>query len=599
MKGRNQRGSLVWLLSRLRPHVWYMCAALLCICMAGCAAALDPLLMRTLIDYALPTKQLHSALWLASGIATCFLSRSVLQSVGGLVTLTISQRSVRDLRISVLEKFHELCLSYHEQTPIGDKLAILEHDVDEIATFGADTVNEGIRALLLCCVNVAMMAALNVMLAVMLAPLLPLFVLVQRYYRRLLQLHADETRARMGCATALVTEHLGAVPQLQFLGAHQLVLSRAIHAWDAMLRAQLTQRKVQTWFGISVSAIFIAAILLVLGGGSISVISHRLTVGGLVAFYAYIARTFDPIGSSMNIYARFQVVGASIERVRHFLSLQSTIQDKGQQIATTERIAKGFDLRDISCTLSNSIVLSGITATIHAQERLGIVGQTGSGKSTLARLLVRAIEPSGGSICFDGRPLKDYTLGSLRAAICYVPQQPVLFNGTIKDNLTYVRAAATDGELYNALEVAHFTRALGKLPNGLDTYIGPGGALLSGGERQRLAIARAVLTDCAVLILDEATSSLDLPTERAVLDSIERAYPHRMLIMISHRLSSLVWADRLIIVANGRVQATGDHAGLYENSTFYRMLFDGSVMSSEESTDGTVVSPEESTAKAG
>ena len=561
---------------RLGPLRGRIALGLLSVSLAGVAVTIDPLLMRTLIDRALPQHNLHLALELVAGIGLCYFSRSALYGVGSLVNFSISQQCVRDLRVALLDQMNRLSADYHEQTPTGEKLTRMEHDVDEIANLGADTANQSIRAVLFFVLNLAMMAKLSVPMTLTVLPLLPLFAVVQRRFSVRLKAKADKARTEVGSATSVLNEHLAAVPQIQFLGAEEATAQRAVSVWDGMLRAQWVQRRTQIGFSLSISAILVASILLVLALGSAKVLGGALTVGGLVAFYTYVTRVFEPVSSAMDLYARLQSVGASIRRVREVLALEPTVRDLGTRLLGPDHLNRGFEIERVSFSYGRAAILKNLSLRIEAGERVGIIGASGSGKSTLARLLVRAADPDGGSVSLEGYPLHEYTLASLRGTVCYVPQHPILFQGSVRENLLYANPHAQPEELHQAIAGAQFAATLERLPQGLDTPLGPGAVSLSGGERQRLAIARSLLRRSAVLVLDESTSALDAPTEHAVLSSIAGFTPQATLILISHRISSLVWVDRFVLLDRGSIVATGRHDALYAQSPLYRSLFDAS-----------------------
>ena len=573
MKARSDFG---WLLLRLGPMRWRIVLGLVCVSLAGLAVTIDPLLMRTLIDGALPQRNLRWALEMAGGIGLCYFGRSVLNSVGSLVNFSIAQRCVRDLRIALLDQMNRLSADYHEQTPTGEKLTRIEHDVDEIANLGADTANQSIRAILFFALNLAMMARLNLPMTLTVLPLMPLFAIIQRRFSVLLKARADEARIEVGAASSVLTEHLGAVPQIQFLGAEEASTRRTVSIWDGMLRAQWTERRTQIEFSLSIGTILVTSILVVLGFGSVKVLCGVLTVGGLVAFYAYGTRVFDPVSSAMDLYARLQSVGASIRRVREILDLEPTVRDSGKQRLETACLNHGFNLKDVSFSYGPKAALSNLNLQIGAGERIAIIGASGSGKSTLARLLVRTADPGSGRILLERHPLADYTLASVRGAVCYVPQHPVFFQGTVRENLLYAKPRASDEQMLRALQAAQLLSVLSRFPQGLDASLGPGAVGLSGGERQRLAIARSLLRESAALVLDEATSALDAPTERAVLASVAQFRAHQTLIIISHRISSLTWVDRFTLLERGRIVATGTHSALYPRFALYRSLYDAS-----------------------
>jgi ABC-type bacteriocin/lantibiotic exporter with double-glycine peptidase domain len=273
-----------WLLLRLGSMRWRIVLGLACVSVASLVATIDPLLMRALIDRALPQRNLRWALELAGAIGLCYVGRSALSAAGSMVNFSIAQQCVRDLRVALLDQLNRLSSDYHEQTPTGEKLTRIEHDVDEIANLGADTANQSIRAILFCALNLAMMARLNLFMTLTVLPLMPLFAIVQRRFSVRLKTRADEARSEVGTATSLLTEYLAAVPQIQFLGAEEASAQRAVTAWDGMLRTQRIQRQTQIAFSLSIGAILAASILVVLAVGSVKVLAGALTIGGLVAF---------------------------------------------------------------------------------------------------------------------------------------------------------------------------------------------------------------------------------------------------------------------------------------------------------------------------
>lgn len=565
-----------WLLLRLGSMRWRIVLGLACVSVASLVATIDPLLMRALIDRALPQRDLRWALELAGAIGLCYIGRSALSAAGSMVNFSIAQRCVRDLRVELLDQINRLSADYHEQTPTGEKLTRIEHDVDEIANLGADTANQSVRAILFFALNLAMMAKLNLLMTLTILPLMPLFAVVQRSFSVLLKTRAEDTRSKVGLATSILTEHLAAVPQIQFLGAEAASAQRAVTAWDAMLRTQRIQRRTQIAFSLSIGAILAASIFVVLAFGSVKVLAGALTIGGLVAFYTYGTRVFEPVSSAMDLYARLQSVGASIRRVREVLDLEPTVKDSGMRRLESAHLSEGFNIQDVSYSYGKKGALSNITLKIDAGECVAIVGPSGAGKSTLVRLLVRAADPGSGSIRLEGRPLTDYTLASLRSAVCYVPQHPVLFQGSVRENLLYANPQANADEMFRAIQAVQLESALDNLPQGLDTPLGPGAVSLSGGERQRLALARSLLRKSAVLALDEATSALDALTERMVLRSLAQFRAQQTMIVVSHRIKSLAWANRFVLVDQGKIAAVGTHSVLYAQSALYRALFDAS-----------------------
>jgi ABC-type bacteriocin/lantibiotic exporter with double-glycine peptidase domain len=341
-----------------------------------------------------------------------------------------------------------------------------------------------------------------------------------------------------------------------------------------MVRARKTQKSTELVYAGTVNGSFILATLLVLAFGSYQFLHGALTIGALVAFYTYQTRVFEPVSLATDLYSRLQRVGASIHRVRSVLEAESLVPDFGHIVNPPGAIKQGILLDKVHYSYEpGRAALHNISLNIAAGESLAIVGPSGSGKSTLARLLVRLSDPQMGSITLDGYPLRDYSLSALRQAICYVPQRPVFFNGSVRENLLYANPEATSEDLLRTTEIARFSCVLNKLPAGLNTQLGPSGHSLSGGELQRLALARALLRKAPVLILDESTSALDVPTEQLILESIAEHRSGAMLIVITHRLASVAWMKRIIVLDQGQIAAAGEHDDLCEHSPLYRRLY--------------------------
>lgn len=446
--------------------------------------------------------------------------------------------------------------------------------------------NAVVRSVVFFFVNLAIMFVLNWKMTIVTLPLLPLFIWVRSRFRGVIQERADQAQSEIGVASGALVEHLGAVPQIQLLGAEEDRIGRTVDAWVRVVRAQWAQRRTEILFSISVTSVLAIAILLVLGFGIHEYSLDLLTLGGLVAFYTYVTRIFEPVSTALELYSRTQRMLASVRRVRTILSTEPTVPDQGK-ITEISPLMIGVHCDLVSFAYrSNENVLHRVSLQIGDRENVAIVGRSGSGKSTLSKLLARIADPTAGAVLIDGRPAFEYSLRALRQTICYVPQHPVLFSGTIRENLRMANRNATDSMLQQVIDIAQLSSVLFRLPRGLDTIVGPEAAGLSGGERQRLAIARALLRNSSILILDESTSALDLPTEQALLQAVADYCRDTALILISHRLRSLTWVDRVILLEGGHVVAEGTHALLYKGSKLYQALYDNETEEEYASTLG-------------
>jgi ABC-type multidrug transport system fused ATPase/permease subunit len=289
----------------------------------------------------------------------------------------------------------------------------------------------------------------------------------------------------------------------------------------------------------------------------------------------------------MELYSRSQRMLASARRVRDVIHTQTSVPDIGRLTIVPSPLLWGLLCDDVSFSYHpGRPVLRNISLRIGGRERVALIGRSGSGKSTLARLLIRMGDPSSGQVVLERKPASDYTLHALRKTICYVSQLPVLFSGTIRDNLLHANGNASEDEINSVVEAAQLLPIIRRFPRGLDTVLGPDAAGLSGGERQRLAIARSLLRYSAILVLDEATSALDVPTEQAVLMSIANFRADLALVIISHHLRALTWVDRMVLLDSGSVSAQGTHSTLYSSCALYRSLYTKNEKSQDEQLNG-------------
>jgi ABC-type multidrug transport system fused ATPase/permease subunit len=325
------------------------------------------------------------------------------------------------------------------------------------------------------------------------------------------------------------------------------------------MRAQVKRRSTELLFTALLSMIIVTGMGGVLGYGGYLVMTERLTPGGLVAFYGYTLQLFIPLYGVVDIYSKLQRAGASIRRLMEITEAESILNDRPGALVLEPDVPGVVELKNVSFSYdSERPVLDALSLRVNAGERVAIAGKSGNGKSTIARLVARLYDARSGTILIEGRDVRDIKLKSLRSCVIFVPQDPVLFDLSLRENLRYGNAAATDAELDQVVRLAQLETVIRKLPKGWDEPLGPRGNRLSGGERQRVALARALLHRPKVLILDESTSALDALTERQVLAALDGFLKNVTTIVISHRPFPTRWANRVVYLERGQIHSTSD-----------------------------------------
>jgi ABC-type multidrug transport system fused ATPase/permease subunit len=310
-----------------------------------------------------------------------------------------------------------------------------------------------------------------------------------------------------------------------------------------------------------------------LAGGSLMVFRNALTIGTLVAFYSLLVQLFEPLSTAMEMYSRAQRTFSSIRQIQTVLEIAPTVREHRHAEPLASDLPMHVALRDVSFGYKKrSDVIRIPSLEILQGERVAIVGPNGAGKSTLGKLLARLYDVESGEVFIAGSDVRAVALTSLRSSICYVPAQPILLHRSIADNLRIGGFDSTCGDMERVLRTVGLTRFLGSCPGSLEECIEPSASNLSNGERQRVAIARVLLQRPKILILDETTSSLDPSFEEAMLRTIDRMLPNSTLIVISHRLHSISWMGRILVMCNGQIVGDGNHAILSATNPFYARL---------------------------
>jgi ATP-binding cassette subfamily B protein len=577
-----------WLGRQVLPLMRLNLLGLLSIVGASVLTLLDPLIIKWLIDEALAKRSVGLLLLGAIGFGAAYFGQLAFSYAAYLVGFVVSQKMIFRIRVALIRRLHILSARYYENTPVGETLYRVEQDVDRVGELGGDVLPSVIRMVIVSVMVLVTMGVLNLRLTLIVVPLLPLFYFLQRRYLSPLTLAAECTQQQMGVISSFLQEHLFGMLQLQLLnrtGTHGRRFARSLAAGAKL---QTAQRLAEVRFSAASMSVIVLGSTLILGYGGYDVIRNQLTVGGLVAFYSYVIRLFEPMSVAVDLQSRLQRVGASIRRIVEVVGNEEVIAGNGQgtQRLTRESGAR-LEFRKVCFSYrGDRTVLDCLSFFVDRGEKVALVGISGCGKSTIGHLATRLYDPDAGSVLIDGMDLRDLGQRNLRSVVTVVPQEPVLFDATMRENLLYGDPSANSRDLEQAVSLAQLHEVIRKLPQGFEEPLGPMGRKLSGGEKKRVALARAFLQRPQILILDEVTSALDGPTVARMLEALDHFGRGRSLVLISHKPSAISWADRIAVLDRGKIIDQGKHGELIRRCELYRRLYHG--QSRESSTPTTL-----------
>ncbi len=579
---------LGWTLDFLRPFRW-RAAAIVALALAEVGlATLAPWPLKVMVDSVLGETPLPSWLTdllpstLASGgtalLVAVVVAGVVIQLGGETVRMIhtqlqigVGQRVVYALREQLLGHLQRLPLGHHIRHRTAD--AVYRLDADAYCV--DDLIIGGVFPLLVAGLNLAVMFAVlvyvDLTLALLALTVAPFLYLSLRRNTGPLSERAESVKLGESTLVERAFEILSSIAAVKSFSRERHELERFSAAGARTMQARLGLTWQESGFSLSVTAITLLGTALVLLVGGLHVLDGRLTVGSLLVVIAYLAAVYGPVSEIARTTGSLQQAVVSARRVQELLAL---LPETDRPDAVDAQQLEGrirFDAVNFSYD-GQRTVLEDVSFDAQPGELVALVGLTGAGKTTLANLIPRLLEPTDGQVLVDGRPVSAYRRDSLRDRIALVPQTPVLFTGSIADNIRYGRLDATDAEIEAAASAAHAHDFIARLPDGYATDVAEAGASLSGGERQRIGIARALLKDAPILILDEPTSSLDALSEAEVFDALRHLRRGRTTLVIAHRLSTIQDADRILVLHHGRVLAQGTHEALLASTPLYRAM---------------------------
>jgi ATP-binding cassette subfamily B protein len=548
-------------------------AAIIVVCAGLNLAA--PWFVKQIVDVAIPRQDL-TLLWICcGGMIAGPLVAGLLQVAQKYGAERIGQDVMFDLRTELYEHLHRMPFAFFTERRSGEAVSHVLNDVQGVGGVVSSTLVDVTQNAVVLCSTTAFLIALDWRLALVAVALLPLFIMPTRRVGKVRKVLKRRVQAGVGDLTSMLTESLSVSGALlvKLFCAEDLEVQRFRRKADEIRCLTLQQSLAGRWFKLLLGLFEAVAPPIVFAIGGYLVIAGQVRLGTIVAFTVLLKRIYGPASELAGVHVDVMTGCAYFERVFEVLDRRPAIDDHPNAIEL-DNVAGRIDFKNLSFAYDACArTLSGVDFTIPAGKTVGIVGPSGAGKTTLVSLLTRLHDPASGSVAIDGIDVRHLTLASLRRSIAMVTQDAFLFNATVLENLRYGKPSVSRFEVIQAARRAQIHDCIAALPNGYDTMVGERGYRFSAGERQRLAIARALLSDPRIVVLDEATSSLDSAIERDLQEALAPLLKGRTSLIIAHRLATVRHADVIMVVDRGRIVESGTHDELIARAGLYALLW--------------------------
>jgi ATP-binding cassette subfamily B protein len=557
----------------LRPYPWMAVGTNGCaLLMLACSLAY-PKMTQYVIDEVIGKQRADQLTWVMLVILGAFLLREVFNSLRLRLNNTFEQNVIYDMRREVYGKLQRLPVNYFDQRSSGDLMTRVLEDVNAVERLLIDGTEQGTIAILQLFGVTAFLLHMNPTLTALALVPMPILAVGVYWYTSTAHRRYRAQREAASAMNALLMDNLQGVRQIKSFGREQHEDGRFAERADGLRRGTLLVMR--AWANYSPAMAFAAALGtgLVLWFGAKDVIAGGMKIGELTAFLLFLGMFYDPITKLHGLNQMLQSARAAGERVFDILDFETETSNARRTETLANNVRGEVLFENVSFAYSpERVVLKNISLQARPGEMIALVGPTGAGKSTLVNLLPAFYEATGGRILLDGQDTSRLTLDSLRAQISVVSQEPFLFNGTVRENILYGKLDATEAELFAAARAANCHEFITRLPEGYDSRVGERGVKLSVGEKQRVSIARALLKNTPIIILDEATASVDTATEKLIQEALERLMAHRTSFVIAHRLSTIRRADQILVLRAGEIIERGTHDGLFAANGLYAKL---------------------------
>ena len=573
MKQYNSWQSYKRLLRFILPYRKRLVVAVICMIFSGLSNVVVPWLIKDVIDKVLANKDVFTLNLIVIGILVLFFARGFFYFGQRYLMSYVGQKIVNDIREALYRHLQTLSLSYFDKRKTGNIMSNLTNDVTALQTAIAANLISFVQEAVILVGSLASMFYLYWKLTLLTLVIVPLVVFTIRFFGSRLRKAGHKVQGKMADITALLEEAISGIRIIRSFNRESFEIKRFVYQNDSNFWALMATTRLTAMLTPFIQFFAAIAVTGIIWYGGMSVIDGQMTAGELIAFLIYAINLANPVRRISEIYGDIQKSLAAADRVFETLDTEPDVKEKDGAIALPAVQGHiSFNHVDFSYDAEHPALID-FNLEVNPGEAVALVGPSGAGKSTVANLLPRFYDINGGSLTIDGVDIRDVTFSSLRSQIGLVPQETMLFNATIRENILYGRLDATEDEIIAAAKAANAHDFIMQMPHGYDTIVGDRGSALSGGQRQRIAIARAILKDPRILILDEATSALDTESEKIVQAALERLMEGRTSVVIAHRLSTVRDANKIVVIDHGRIVEEGTHAELLERGGLYAHLY--------------------------
>ena len=570
------------ILSYIKPYLHVLFAALVCTMLAAGGNLYLPWIFRDMIDKVLSARDAYMLNVISASIVVIFLLRGIFLYGQNYLMSYVGQHVIIDIRGEVFRKLQRLSMSFYDKNKTGTIMSYVTNDVNALQGAMVDNTIELVTESIILIGSICAMTYLDWKLTLFTILTFPVVLYFMNFFGKKIRRSGGMIQEAAADITSVLQEAVSSVRIVKSFVREQYEIDRFERENEANLKANLKNAKYMATLTPTIEFVAALGVTMILWFGGHNVIDGDTTAGSLVAFLAYAVNISNPIKRITRVTGNIQRALAAAQRVIDVLDLPEEVQNlPDAKVLPAVTGSVSFDHVTFSYNEGDEII-HDLSFTVKPGQAIGLVGPSGAGKSTIASLLPRFYDCDAGTIRIDGTDIKHVTLDSLRQQVGIVPQETILFNGSVYDNILYGRLDATKEEIEAAAKAANAHNFIMALPEGYNTKLGDRGVNISGGQRQRIAIARAILKDPRILVLDEATSALDTESERLVQEALNRLMVGRTSIIIAHRLSTIKNADRILVLDKGKLAEAGTHDELIAKKGLYAHLYEMQYRSSRE-----------------